>query len=597
MNLEPELTVFMFHDIRDPPYICPKRYLMRSYLQTETFNERLDFIQKNYCIVPLEDIVLKKTLPKAEKYACLTFDDGLVDHYNTVFPILKYRKIHGTFFIPSDCIYTQNLINSHKIQFIIGYCENISKMVQDILKEFGQDIWEIYSKSLFPNNWWSKEEIFITRFLRTDPIKQDKTKLIDFLYERIPKPKNFYMSLDQIKEIIRDGFGIGGHGNYSLDLSKIPTEEQEKEIVSSKTFLESLGIKTFLFSFPNGGYSVESLNILKANGFQGAVITGEKTCSIFPSNIFNIPRIDGAQFSPFPKIVLCGVQEQGLEITNFLQKNNIPITNIITIDEKEAKRQKAAGWVKYNTNIELYNAKHYGFKSEEDVLYFHKKRFDILILGGWQRLIPNDILKLIKYGGIGQHGSSEFLPKNRGRSPLNWSIILGKKRLIWNLFSMTANIDDGDILDFEIFDINEWDTCETMYFKVSIAVKYMLKRTIPKILSNNIIKYPQIGEPTYYAKREPKNGKINWNSSVFEIHRLIRAVTKPYPGAFTIKNNKNIMIWEAQPFSQQLPFYINAQYGEIVEVFNNKYLVKAEEGLLLIINSDDENPKVGDIYI
>ena len=71
-----------------------------------------------------------------------------------------------------------------------------------------------------------------------------------------------------------------------------------------------------------------------------------------------------------------------------------------------------------------------------------------MILGGWQRLVPDKILKTLKYGGLGQHGSSEFLPKFRGRSPLNWSIIMGKRRLIWNLFVMTSGIDDGDIVDF-----------------------------------------------------------------------------------------------------------------------------------------------------
>jgi methionyl-tRNA formyltransferase len=601
------LTVFMFHDVRDPPFTYPKRYEMRSFLRIETFKERIEFIEKKYNVVSLEDVVNGKVNHESNiQFACLTFDDGLADHFNTVFPFLKSKNLPATFFVPSECVRNQYVIDSHKIQFLIGSCKDLSLLCKEIMSNKETSLWDEYSKSLWKNNHWSKEEVFITRFLRLESSKELLENLFKKYVKDISNPeKDFYMTVEQVKILHKNGFCIGGHGKFSSDLSKISKEKQIEELEESKKFLEEIGVDTLLFSYPNGGYNDFSISVLRKLGFKGAVITGEQKTSIKPENLLTIPRIDASQYTFSPKVVLLGVQKQGLEIAEYLLEQGIPITDIVTIDEKESIRQKASGWIDYTkeescSRINVHHCKHYGLKSEEDYEFFQRKRFDLLILGGWQRLIPENILRTVKYGGIGQHGSSDFLPKYRGRSPLNWSIILGKKRLVWHLFEMTPNVDDGDIIDFEIFDITEWDTCETMYFKVSIAVKNMLKRTIPGILNRKEgkqIRTKQQGQVSFYSKRTPEDGKIDWNKSIYELHRLIRGVTFPYPGAFTFKGESKVIIWEAQPFSQNLPFYIDKQYGEIVEVFSkDRYVVKAEEGLLLVLKSTDSNPKVGEIY-
>lgn len=301
------------------------------------------------------------------------------------------------------------------------------------------------------------------------------------------------------------------------------------------------------------------------------------------------------------KIVLCGIQKQGEDIIKFLYKNDIKITNIVTISKEVAIRNSSDGtWVSYENiakkfNISIYYAKSYKLDSAEDIKYFEDNNFCILLLGGWQRLISEKILNTIKYP-IGQHGSSEHLPKGRGRSPINWSIVQGKKRLIWNLFLLNGDIDSGDIIDYYVFEINEYDDCNTLYFKVSVSVKYMLLRTIPKLLDGTIKKIKQVGEPSYYKKRTPEDGMINWNSSIFDINNLIRGVTKPYPGSFTMYNNQKTMIWKAQIWDSIIDFYIDCDYGEIVEIFDKNFIVKCYDGLLLVTEHDDKNVYIGKIY-
>tara|TARA_R110001592_G_scaffold317062_2_gene593727 strand:+ start:5634 stop:6548 length:915 start_codon:yes stop_codon:yes gene_type:complete len=302
------------------------------------------------------------------------------------------------------------------------------------------------------------------------------------------------------------------------------------------------------------------------------------------------------------KIVLCGIQEQGKDIIKFLYQHGIEVTHIVTIREETAiKNRSESTWVSYEDisveyNIPIYYAKSYSLTHEEDVNYFTKNDFFILLLGGWQRLIKKQILKTITYP-IGQHGSSEHLPEYRGRSPLNWSIIRGKKRLIWNLFLLDEDIDNGDVVDYCQFEINEFDDCNSMYYKVGVSVKHMLTRTIPKLINGDFQKLKQIGEPSYYEKRTPEDGKINFDDSVYDICNLIRGVTKPYPGSFVKYGKDRIIIWQAKLWDTTLPFYRTKKYGEIVEIFDNDFVVKCKDGLLLVTNHEDVSIFIGKRYV
>ena len=286
------------------------------------------------------------------------------------------------------------------------------------------------------------------------------------------------------------------------------------------------------------------------------------------------------------KIVVCGCTDFGYEIVDFLLTNGINISHLVSLSPEQAIQYKVSGYKSFELlstkyGIPIYYPKLYSMK-ETDFDFFEKEKFDLLLVCGWQRLIPNKILETIKICGIGSHGSSELLPKGRGRSPVNWSIIEGKKQFILQLFMLTPEIDDGDIVYHETFDINEWDTCKTIYYKTSVVMKRALLKLIPNILSNNFSRTPQSGEPSFYPKRTPDDGLIDWNKPLEEIHNFVKALTKPYPGAFSFIDKQKIMIWEAQPFDRKITFS-DAKLGEIVEKFSTGDLVvKCNDGTLLI---------------
>lgn len=290
-------------------------------------------------------------------------------------------------------------------------------------------------------------------------------------------------------------------------------------------------------------------------------------------------------------IVLCGCTYTGIELMRNLLKCGIQIDYVVTISPKKAEQAQVSGYVDYtifakNHKIPVYVAENYSLKSKNDLQFFSTNKFDLLITGGWQRLIPYDVLSNLRIGGVGLHGSSEFLPKGRGRSPINWSLIQGKKRFLLHYFLMKEGVDNGDIFYIDTFDINDWDTCDTLYKKLILSQEQTLIEWIPKLLMNNFETFKQLGEPSYYPKRNPKDGIIDWSKTVFEIYDFVRALTKPYPGAFSFIGERKIMIWKAQPFDTRLS-YFGKKEGEIVKVFDDmSFVVNCNSGLLLVTDYD-----------
>src|SRR5262249_38946122 len=141
-------------------------------------------------------------------------------------------------------------------------------------------------------------------------------------------------------------------------------------------------------------------------------------------------------------------------------------------------------------------------------------------------------------------------------------------------------------------DINPFDTAETLHFKNRIAMNRLLARHLPALLSGTAILTPQPDEePTYYPKRTAEDGLISWDRPTEQIYNLVRAVTHPFPGAFTHLGERRLMIWRAQPFDEKLR-YPNAEPGTIVEVFyDGTFVVRTADTSLLVLQYDGVSPE------
>jgi len=282
-------------------------------------------------------------------------------------------------------------------------------------------------------------------------------------------------------------------------------------------------------------------------------------------------------------------------ISSLLEK--IDIDYLITIDSEMGEKFSVADYadlskICIDNNIKKYTAKTYSLKNKDDQKYIQNIQIDLAFVIGWQRIIPKSILDSLSIGAFGMHGSSMDLPLGRGRSPLNWSIIEGRNCFYTNLFKYDPGIDSGDILDVNKFSISSNDTSETMHFKNTLSMKYLIEKNLNSLLNNNFTLRKQNDiTPTYYPKREPGDSLINWESDIDQLDRFIRAVTKPFNGAYTFIDKKKIIIYDANIFDIEQDYgYANKKNGEIVAVFpNRKFLVKCNGGLLLVNEYEGED--------
>ncbi len=303
-----------------------------------------------------------------------------------------------------------------------------------------------------------------------------------------------------------------------------------------------------------------------------------------------------------PSVVYVGCTAPARDVLETLLERGVPITAVVTIGRDMASANAVSGYASLRptaekNGLEVYEPRRYAMDTDADFDFFETVNPDLLIVNGWQRLIPESILETTTHGALGNHGSAFGLPKGRGRSPLNWSLIEGRDRFLLSVIRLDPGADSGDVVTTTKFDITTHDTIETLYYKVTMCLKQMLLEVVDPILAGERPFEPQAGEPTYYPKRNPEDGEINWGDGTQAVYNLVRAVADPYPGAFTHADDDRIMIWDAIPFSADLE--PTARAGTVVEVFwTGDFVVATADGTILVREweSPGWEPAVGDRF-
>ncbi len=160
----------------------------------------------------------------------------------------------------------------------------------------------------------------------------------------------------------------------------------------------------------------------------------------------------------------------------------------------------------------------------------------------YRNMIKPEVLEIPAKGALNMHGS--YLPKYRGRVPVNWAVINGETETGATLHYMVAKPDAGDIVDQEKVAIEFTDTAHDVFGKVTDVAVTVLGRAWPKLMDGSAARIPMdLKAGGYFGGRKPEDGRIDWSKSAVEIYNLIRGVTHPYPGAFTELNGEKTTIW------------------------------------------------------
>jgi methionyl-tRNA formyltransferase len=173
---------------------------------------------------------------------------------------------------------------------------------------------------------------------------------------------------------------------------------------------------------------------------------------------------------------------------------------------------------------------------------------DLLFSCYYRSMLKKPLLELPRLGAFNMHGS--LLPRYRGRCPVNWVLIHGETETGVTLHYMEEKADRGDIVGQRRVPIDPEDTALTLFAKMTAAAGELLWQIYPLLRSGRAPRQPQDqGQASYFGGRRPADGLIDWQKSALRVYNLMRAVTHPYPGAFTFFQGRKLFIWGGEPLA------------------------------------------------
>ncbi|MCL2717321.1 MAG: hypothetical protein FWE14_00865 [Lachnospiraceae bacterium] len=308
------------------------------------------------------------------------------------------------------------------------------------------------------------------------------------------------------------------------------------------------------------------------------------------------------------ELTIFGVKDTTENIIEFIHENIRPVNLVITINEAVTAINQVSGYkglsiLSEKYGIPVFEADSYSLNDDKTKAFLASNDFSLGISMGWQRLMPKSVLDSFSYGIFGFHGNSGYLPFGRGRSPLNWSILLGDTRFNLNLFRYDEKADSPNVFANEMFSLTPHDDIRTAQYKNMICSKRLIQKLL-LAYDDAVAKGMQIPIKTeskdfdsWYQKRTAADGKIDFQMRTREIHNLIRAVGAPFPGAWSNIGETKIIIWQAHPFDEMIDFSDYAP-GEVIDIFDKKLIIRTVDGSLLIDRYECEKDiSIGDMII
>ena len=306
-----KLQIVMYHYVRD---LQNSRYPNIRGLDDKSFIKQIDYLAANYTFVTPQNVIEAYAGGgKLPSNACLlTFDDGYLDHFKTVFPILENRGIKGFFSMPGRILEEGKLLDVNKIHYILAASElkQVWKVFIDKLKvELAENQLPSYEEYWDNCNLSSRfdppEVIFIKRMLQVElPIRLRK-ELTDWLYKKVVGvPENImvrelYMSREQMKLMKRSGMVFGIHGYEHAWLNRMTFTEAEEDIKKALAAMAGIVDKDgWIICYPYGSYSKQVEEIAQKEGAVLGFTTKSIAADTQRDGAFSLPRLDANDFPP-----------------------------------------------------------------------------------------------------------------------------------------------------------------------------------------------------------------------------------------------------------------------------------------------------------
>lgn len=311
------LTVVMYHYVRD---LHHARYPDLKSLCKDGFLAQIQYIKKHYNVISgaeLMDAVVEGA-PLPPHPLMLTFDDGYVDHFNNVLPVLERNDLPACFFPAAKCTVDREVLGVNKIHFVLASTRDKRKFVDYICKKIDENrfrynlqtstaYWEKLAK---PGRFDPADVVFCKRILQRDLPRELRQALTNELFNRFVTAdeasfsRELYMTFEQIRGLQASGMYVGSHGFDHYWLDTLSSQHQEREVDQSLSFLKSVGadIGRWIMCYPHGAYDKSLLAVLKSRNCIVGLTAETGLASLRDDDPLTLPRIDT---NDLPKDATC----------------------------------------------------------------------------------------------------------------------------------------------------------------------------------------------------------------------------------------------------------------------------------------------------
>lgn len=297
----------MYHYVRD---LENSRFPRIKGLLTAAFEEQVRYIMKHYNVISgaqlLEAVTERAPLPP--RSAMLTFDDGYMDHFSDVLPILSREGISGCFFPPAKAVLEHRVLDVNKIQFVLASVADPAVLVDHMFaaiaahrREWGLASPEEYWRRLAtPCRYDGPDIMFCKRMLQYELPEQLRAEITDELFRAYVTEDEqsfaaeLYMSPEQIEDVREAGNLIGSHSYDHVWLDKLDPAERERQISLSLDFLNSVGADTraWMMCYPYGGCDSTLMGSLRSHGCVVGLTTEVDVARLGETDPLALPRLD-----------------------------------------------------------------------------------------------------------------------------------------------------------------------------------------------------------------------------------------------------------------------------------------------------------------
>ncbi len=302
-----QLTIIMYHYVRDLEH---SRYPRINGLSVSDFRKQLTYVRERYNVIGADHLmaVVRGDVNLPSKAAVLTFDDGYLDHFTTVLPLLDEAGLPGCFFPPARCVLDREMLDVNKIHHVLASISDVGKVedrIFQLMEEWGTSSElrsrEAYRSAVAGDHRFDRPQVvLVKRLLQRELPSGLRRRILDHVFDQFVDvseevlARELYMTMDQVRCLRRHGMYVGGHGDRHDWMTRLEGNEQRAAVERTLQFLDEVGTSTsqWIMCYPYGAHDASLRACLRDRGCVIGLGTGGETADLHRDDPLALPRLD-----------------------------------------------------------------------------------------------------------------------------------------------------------------------------------------------------------------------------------------------------------------------------------------------------------------